>query len=367
MIIGLVILLASCSQQSAEIKPEQDSFGPQAQTWVQLGGANLGLEGGPLYYSDLTVYKDKVYVIVGNYVRYWTGTAWRNLTMVSGEYPQLTTNNSGDVFVSERKNNQIAVRRWNGQTWQQLGTVIPQGDKNFTGDYLMYVNSKGNLIVTYLSEDRLSYTYTTRVRQWDGKTWQFVGTPGIVGGGSQTSIYLADFSVDSSDRPYIFTSFSTGGEYRGYSVIRWKDTAWQDLGRGACYSDINEGRYVYAHFELISNTPNVVCQYTNTKTDAGNYIDILKWNGSSWAKSISTINYKKGEFGFVSGAQGSSLLHLVNSRPDGKILVSRLVNGKLEAFGTSLSGYQGYIATSSTTGPVIGYYLNDKVYISCWQ
>jgi hypothetical protein len=97
MLIALVVLLASCSQQTVV---NEEGLETQAQSWVQLGGANLGLAGGPLYYSDLTVYKDKVYVIIGNYVRYWTGTSWKTLTTNAG---QLAVNNAGDVFVSYSK------------------------------------------------------------------------------------------------------------------------------------------------------------------------------------------------------------------------------------------------------------------------
>jgi hypothetical protein len=341
---------------------------PQSKSWAQLGDPTLGLPGSPesYTYSDFKVYKDKIYVIIGNYLRSWTGGTWTTLTTVESD-SRLTVNASGALFSSYIKNGQVYVKRWSGTAWQQLGATFAKEPTEILETYAMYTNSQGNPLIAYSTDDAVKNRVVLRVNQWTGSAWQLVGQPFIDSRFSGEAIRIQDFTVDGSNRPYIFKFKSQGGgEYHGYSVIRWNGTAWQDLGN-ACYSDTIEGRGVFAHFELISNTPNVICQYTNSKADSGNFTDILKWNGSSFTEAIKTINYKRGEFGFIHGAQGGGIFHLVNSRPDGKILVSRLVNGKLEAFGTSLSGYQGYIATSSTTGPVIGYYLNDKVYISRWQ
>jgi L-rhamnose mutarotase len=339
----------------------------QAKSWVQLGGANLGLSGSPLYYSDLTVYKDKVYVIIGNYVRYWTGSTWKHL--ISGRISQLAVNNAGDVFVSyaDKTYNKYYVKRWNGQTWQELGEIA----RGAGGNYSMYTNSKGNPIIAYMTYDSFNATYTTQVTQWNGKAWQFVGTPFVQERGPSTrSFYVGDFSVDSSDRPYIFQVSGLGNGTSttvSYSVLTWNGTTWQALGFGCGYTFI-DGYDGAAHFELISDKPNVVCQHTYTYTDVGNSLDFFKWNGSEAVKTIPTVNYKKGELGLLHGAQGNSTLYITNSRyADGKIMISRVINGRLEQFGPSIAGFQATIATSPTTGPVVAYYQNEKVYVKRWQ
>jgi hypothetical protein len=368
MMVSLVVLLASCSQQSAEIKQEQDNLEAQAQSWVQLGGANLGLAGSPLYYSDLTVYKDKVYVIIGNYVRYWTGSTWKTLTTNAD---QLAVNNAGDVFVSYSKNGKLNVKRWNGLVWQELGQVTKDVVGVSSYYYSMYVTSQGNPIIAYITNDRVNLKDITRVTQWNGKVWQFVGTLfEESSSSSSTSRYISDFSLDSSDRPYIFklrTIDDGTSTISGYSVLTWNGTVWKELGIGCGFRFI-DGYGGATHFELISDKPNVVCQQTYTYTDQGNFIDFFKWNGSEAVKTISTVNYKKGELGLLHGAQGNSTLYITNSRySDGKIMISRVINGRLEPFGTSISGYQANIATSPTTGPVIAYYQNEKVYVKRWQ
>ncbi len=193
-----------------------------------------------------------------------------------------------------------------------------------------------------------------------------MGTPFIEDKSSARAVYISDFSVGSSNRPYIFKINSGGnGEFLNYSVLSWTGTAWQDLGGCGYYTTEAQGGSV--HFELISNKPTMVCQKTNIYPNRENTLGIFRWNGSSWTKAITTINYKADDYGLLHGAQGGGKLYLANPKPDGKILVNVLQNGRLEPFSTSISGYQATIATSPTTGPVVTYSLNEKVYIRRWQ
>ncbi len=338
---------------------------PQSKSWTQLGDPTLGLPGSPesYDYSNLKVYKDKIYAVVGNYLRFWTGSSWTTLTTVeSGS--ALAVNASGTVFSSYVNNGQVYVKRWSGTTWQQLGAVFAKEPTEFLETYGVYTNSQGNPVVAYSSDDATKNRVVIRVKQWNGSAWELVGTPFIDSRFSGQATRIQDFTVDSSDRPYIFKFRSQGGgEINSYSVIRWTGAAWQDLGV-ACSSYTTEGFGVQSHFELISNIPNVACRLTYSKADNGNKLDIFKWNGSSWAKAISTVNYMIGEARFLGGALGGGKLYLMTTT-DGYTTISVLQNGKLEQFGTNPYGGQS-LATSSTTGPVI-INKSDKVYVKRWQ
>jgi hypothetical protein len=339
---------------------------PQSKSWAQLGDPTLGLPGSPesYNYSDFKLYKDKIYVVVGTYLRSWTGSSWTTLsTLESGS--SLAVNASGTLFSSNVKNGQVYVQRWSGTAWQQLGAVFTKEPTEVLETYAMYTNSLGNPMIAYSTDDATKNRVVIRVKQWNGSAWQLVGTPFIDSRFSGQTTRIQDFTIDGSNRPYIFKFQSKGGgEYNIYSVIRWTGTAWQDLGV-ACTSRTTEGFGVITHFELISNIPNVVCRLINRNGNSGNTLDILKWNGSSWVKAISTVSYLAGSEGYlIGGAQGGGKLYIMTEQ-DSYTIISVLQNGKLEGFGTNPYGGQ-LLATSSTTGPVI-IYKDDKVYIKRWQ
>ncbi|MBH8557791.1 T9SS type A sorting domain-containing protein [Hymenobacter negativus] len=240
-------------------------------------------------------------VAVSNVAK-WNGTAWSALGT------GMATNNASAAFVTvltAAPNGDIYaggnfvqiggvtanfVARWNGTTWNSLGTgtangvfgttqaiaLAPNADVYVAG----YINQAGGVAVNY-------------VAKWNGTNWSALGT-GATNGANSTILALA---VATNGDLYAAGSFNQAGGVAANRVARWNGSTWSPLGTGlgTLVSDAGFALAVAPNGDLYA-----AGQFTQSGGVATNYI--ARWNGTSWSALGTGLNNAPADL--VVGANG---------------------------------------------------------------
>ena len=126
----------------------------------------------------------------------------------SSEYPSLAVTPDNTPYIAWRDDSggdtEIYVRRWNGSIWEEAGTSSASGggisnNSGSAGEPSMAIAPDGTPYVVW--QDTEVY-----VRRWNGNSWEEVGI-GSASGGGVSDILGADYSpslaISSDSLPYI--------------------------------------------------------------------------------------------------------------------------------------------------------------------
>jgi hypothetical protein len=246
----------------------------------------------PVY--ALTVYNDELiaggdFTTVGGVsasrIARWNGTTWQPLgSGMSINYPYVTAY----VYALTLYNDELIaggqfnaggsasdIARWNGASWQALdGGIPPHGMCPCDGSFVLC----GTVFALTEYNDELAaggfFTgaggmSANHIAAWDGTSWQALGT-GMAGHCPQVSA-LTVYNGELIAGGGLFDS--AGGVSTG-SIARWDGTNWHPLGTGI---DFGGGVFALTVYngELIA---------AGIFTAAGGVIvnNIARWDGTSW-------------------------------------------------------------------------------------
>ncbi|MCI0393484.1 MAG: hypothetical protein L0322_00915, partial [Chloroflexi bacterium] len=208
---------------------------------------------------------------------------------------------------------EIYVRRWNGSSWQEVGGGSATGggiSDNSGGSYIpaVAVAPDGTPYVTW--RDDSSGDYEIYVRRWNGSSWQEVGSGSATGGGISNNggnSLSSSVAIAPNGTPYIAWADLSGGDAEIY-VRRWNGSSWQEVGSGSAggggISNNNGDSQVTSLAIAPNGTPYVAWQ-----DDSGGDVEIYvrHWNGSSWLE-VGTGSAGGGGISANSGASTQAAL-----------------------------------------------------------
>jgi len=260
-----------------------------AQTWNKLGpGSSSDING--FINVVCTDIHGNIYVAGdieddsgSSSVYKWNGTVWTELghgsTAVnprSVEIDAIFVDNSDNVYAAAAHydsltlNTDFYIAKWNGTTWNQLGTgsntLYAYDISVITGDRLGNVYAVGGFV------DSLNGTY---VAKWDGANWSEVGT------GSNrlnANSYINTISIDTLNNIFVAGTFTDGltDTDGNLYVAKWNGTSWSELGSGICAPFAN----VIQIFSVLADPKGNLYATGSLSVDSADYVS--KWNGSSW-------------------------------------------------------------------------------------
>lgn len=156
-------------------------------------------------------------------------------------------------FTSINFSTRSNVARWNGSTWQSLGTGVP----GMVSGAAVY---EGNLVVPW----------ELKVRAWDGTAWSALG--------DRVGLYGVSWIAASGTELVAASMFGMPNEV--YSVVRWSGTEWTPLGaafQGLCWSI------------SVRNGSILVCGGDSVTDQAR----MSRWTGTEWV-SVGTATAEGG-------------------------------------------------------------------------
>ena len=225
-----------------------------------------------------------------DYLARWNGTQWLPMGITSSGYGIngpvrcLALDRNGDLLVagsfenagSSSNLNTWRIARWDGTTWQAVGTGLRGNSSgcsssNYCGVYAMTIASNGDIIVGGAFSDGGGNPQADNIARWDGSTWQAYGS-----------------GLNNSVRTLALTATGelvVGGEFTASngstptalnSIARWNGTLWSALGPGApqnladvrALTIARNGDIIFgSSFANAGGAPNTRC--------------IARWNGTS--------------------------------------------------------------------------------------
>jgi hypothetical protein len=265
------------------------------QAWKQLG-KNLDFGGYSISGKpSLTLDKDKNPIVAWSesysssytlYVALWTGE-WSLIgspvdTSITSAYDQisLATDTSGYPVVSWLNNNQVFVKRWNGQKWVSLGGAL--NASNALGSKVsMILDSNGNPSVAW-SQFMVGFpdSFRVLVKQWNGSKWLSLGA---VNPGSKGLTFDISLTLNATGQPLVAWSqiartplgITSGNVY----VKQWSGNQWVQLGS---ILDVKETYDADMPSITMGTNNNPVIAWSEGSTLPGYKLYVKRWTGQKW-------------------------------------------------------------------------------------
>jgi hypothetical protein len=294
---------------------QSDVTAPAANAgWEQLGDSasgggisdNYGFSWTPslAVAPDLTPYVAWANASNGDfeiYVRRWNGSSWEEVGTGSASgggissntedsySPSVAISPDGIAYVawhdSSGGDTEIYVRRWNGSSWEEVGTGSATGggisdNSGSSGRPVMAVAPDGTVYVAW--EDYSDGDSEIYVRRWRYDAWEQIGGSASGGGISNNSgsSEFPSVAVAADGTPYIAWSDSSGGGADIY-VRRWKYGTWDQIGSSASGGGISDSGYSACPSVAIApDHAPYVAWHDSSGEDSEIYV--RRWNGSSW-------------------------------------------------------------------------------------
>lgn len=245
--------------------------------------------------------------------------------------PQLAINNSGEYIVAwsdnSSGNHEIYVRKWNGVSWEEMGTGSASGsgisntvrDSGLYGGLNIAINALGNPVIAWEENNySISYIY---LKQWNGTAWEELGASATGNGISVVSVYsFISLAIDKNGNPVVAWEDKSSTPKREIYLKRWNGSAWEELGGSASNGGISNNNGSDSRPSIAINDSNYpVVAWDNYPADSYEYssIYIKEWNGSAWVEISS---------GSATGYGISNGLDNYASFPDLKIDDAGIIN-----------------------------------------
>jgi hypothetical protein len=225
----------------------------------------------------------------GVHVRRWNGTSWEPLGAALSISVGSTSNGCSLMFDGEGRplvvwdeqsasgGVSVRIRRWNGSTWEPLGTsdvLLPQP---LGADFIIFAGDGQGQLVAALREFNQGAT-SVSVWRWDGRTWARLGSSLKVD--SARGVSSLRMALDPAGNPFVSWSESDLGGNLGAYMRHWNGSAWTSIPMPA---------QSHAVALIVDDTGAPVFN-VGAWDGAALSVQLRRWNGSSWATLGSPIN-----------------------------------------------------------------------------
>ena len=241
-------------------------------SWVDVSGVYV-LEGAVDYISLQLSHNGSPYVAFRQgygkgYLYYLSDTNWVALGSYfsEGEVNYISFAMYNDIpYLLYRETRDLSVRKWNGSSWEYLGTR-GFAEASPGTPICLALDSSGTPYVAfsdYQNTDKL------KVMKYNGSSWETVGSAGF----SEYEISSMALGIDS-DIPYVvYQNYDeSGGNYSHF--VKKYDAGWVQVGN----ANLSTGLLSFLNIAFYNHTPYLAF------TDGGSLIraTVLKLEGASW-------------------------------------------------------------------------------------
>ena len=130
---------------------------------------------------------------------------------------------------------EIYVRRWNGSSWEEVGAGSASGggisdNSSWSHGPTVAIAPDGTPYVAWYDDS--SGDSEIYVRRWNGNSWEEVGASSASGGGisdNSGSSWNPSLAIALDDTPYVAWDDVSSGGWEIY-VRRWNGSSWEEVG-----------------------------------------------------------------------------------------------------------------------------------------
>jgi hypothetical protein len=238
--------------------------------------------------------------------------------------PSLDIAPDGTTYVAwqdstNETNWDIYVRRWNGSNWEEVGAGSASGggisnDSEGSRDPSLAIAPDGTPYVVWGDDSLEIY-----VRRWNGSSWEEVGTGSATGGGISDNSSISEnpwLAIAPDGTPYVAWEDYGGGYRSEIYMRRWNGSSWEEVGAGsASGGGISNTTNSDSGGASVAVAPDGTPYVTWNDYIGGENLEIYvrRWNGSSWEE----VGAGSASGGGISDNSGWSAGRSVAVAPDG--------------------------------------------------
>jgi hypothetical protein len=195
--------------------------------------------------------------------------------------PSVATDKDGNIVIAwyeqdASSQNRIYVKRWNGNTWEQLGDALNTATDS-SADYPSLAIDYQNRPVLAWHETDATFNSTINVKIWTGTTWEQVG-----GGHGGTTVKVDDgefpsLAIAPDDTPVV--AYAKNGDV---FVRLWNGSAWQNWDNAGSLDD---------NATQIANKPSLVLLSNDAGTTLIPFVAFEEVENSSQPSSNIYVKY----------------------------------------------------------------------------
>ena len=232
----------------------------------------------------------------------------------------------------------IAVKKWNGTAWENVGTVPTSGVQSD-----LVFDSSNN---PYFAIQDGGSSYYGSLYTFDGTSWVKVSGSTF----SSSPAVWNKLAVDSNDNIYI--SWCDGANYAMTPIVsKWDGSSFTTMGTNV----IPDANYFYNDIVIAPDNSIYVCLCES----GTHYTNVYKWNGTTWDQIGTNLFGGECEYQRITcDSNGDVYMVVQDILLTSKTSVVKYSNGSWEYVGTpgfSNSGNYQSISISSTNVPYVAF------------
>ena len=254
-------------------------------SWQQLGGAIAEAAGaqatGVAVGADGTIAVSWWNQVSGQYhvqLAVWNdaNASWDPLGAaysqgVSTQPSPVIVDSNGAVYYAKPVAGGVAVNRWDGAGWQQLGTAVNHQDSSSSSS--QYQLALGPNDELYFASNWDSGTHVDRWNAADGQWDALGGAIATEAGATTRPLFLA---TDSQGAPLLVLYQDLPGGKGGW-VMRWNSTSWDAVG-GQAFSLSNSDTWQRASLAVDGNDLPLISWYQEAGGSSAHVL-VERYNG----------------------------------------------------------------------------------------
>jgi hypothetical protein len=255
--------------------------------WTQLGTGKNALNatsvGTVLVDKSGNIYAGCFYLdsTVENCVMQWNGTNWNqvgrstnSLNVSNGGIKSMALDNSGNIYIGGFH----YVTKWDGISWTILQTATSTLNTDNNSINAIAVDNNGNVYAAGSFYDSYERYY---VSKWNGQTWNELGTGVFI---LNANSPITAVAVDNSGNVYAGGQFTTGygSNYYRY-VAHWNGSSWSNLGSVAEITS-----YFNTLIDVVKTDPLGNVYAAGLVYDSTGHQCVLKYTAASTTTGIAT-------------------------------------------------------------------------------
>jgi hypothetical protein len=307
------------------------------------------------------------------YVKRWNGSAWVMLGTgpldidPEGDtlYKDIALDAAGNPVVAWAEDYNIHVKRWNGSSWNSLGTALDVGLSNQSEWPSLEVDTTGKIVITW-HEIEFMKSDNIYVKRWNGNTWNFIGTNPVSQHGTTPSLTL-----DANNNPVVSWAEFVNLSATNVQVKRFDGTNWNFVGNNPL--DVDASQYAYPYAIALDASGNPTLTWIETvkgRFDTNVYVKRFISNG--WQPFGNALDDTLENDAFSSSVtRKSNDRPVVTWQEMGNVYVKEWAGSTWLTLGTKLntnSGFTPLIAMRSDDRPVVAWIENgNQIRVKFWN